>query len=390
MVAVRNMRFEFTRFGVEMEYLTMNLVKDFAKILGFDPDQLLDKLKSANQWVISNMPEITGWIEERLTPALNDVKLILSDTWDLLKLSGVAFSNLVGAISGDKSLEGTAANFDKISSAIQKSLDGITNFTSGIIHSEEVLLHLVNAASLAKSGNMKEAMGELNTAWKMYSSGSLEAGLGKAAGTFGFAFGPSNQKLMQDVGTLFGGAIEDYRGKSPIAGAAPEYARSAAIALGLPPGADKWILAQEKFETANFTSPATMRNNLGGIMDMRHGGGIKPFGTLDDYNSEYIKTVMGDIKRFGKTPQSMDEFVQMLYAGGKKAYVQSGTPQDYLAGMQRYSGGDQSVQIDNLTIHVAGTNATPDQIKKATTEGISAAVSKQVQRNIQEFAGAYQ
>ena len=43
MLKIRDMRFEFTRFGVELQYLTMNVVRDLAQAFGMDMDQAFGK-----------------------------------------------------------------------------------------------------------------------------------------------------------------------------------------------------------------------------------------------------------------------------------------------------------------------------------------------------------
>ena len=59
MRSIRDLRFEFTRAGVEFQYLTMNVVKSAGKIFGVDIDDLSARFHNFNNYVIGHLPEIT-------------------------------------------------------------------------------------------------------------------------------------------------------------------------------------------------------------------------------------------------------------------------------------------------------------------------------------------
>ncbi len=113
---IRDMRFEFQRLGVGLEFLAMRFTFDLAKKLN-----LVGANNTLRQFVDSFEDRI-GHYSERLAAG---AKPILKLTWDLAKAGvetsraiGTAFVNIVGAISGDKSIQGVALSFDSLGKAI--------------------------------------------------------------------------------------------------------------------------------------------------------------------------------------------------------------------------------------------------------------------------------
>ena len=69
---IRDIRFEFTRLEVELQYTLMGTVNELFKALGFGTGDLAQKLHKFNDWIIANMPK---WfiIANDLVPVLKDV-----------------------------------------------------------------------------------------------------------------------------------------------------------------------------------------------------------------------------------------------------------------------------------------------------------------------------
>lgn len=117
---IRDIRFEFTRMEVELQYLSMNVVNRFLRALGTGPDQLLKKLREFNDWVITHMPEISAKVVRWFLPIWKDIELVLKDTVRIAKDLGAAFTSIVGLLSGDSSMVNATFSFEKFADAVQR------------------------------------------------------------------------------------------------------------------------------------------------------------------------------------------------------------------------------------------------------------------------------
>jgi hypothetical protein len=390
MLRIRDVRFEFSRFGVELKYLTFLVIKDFARAFGTDVNGLLERFRNFNNWLIKNMPRVSKWIVTNLKPVLMDVRTILGETAQVAQLTGTAFANLIGLLSRDKSLEGTALSFDKIARAIQTALGWMTEFVKGIIDVETAALHVINAAVLLKEHKYGAAAAEMKIAGQSITPTSGMVG-GMVLGAPG---GPAGIVVGGAIGLGAGEALQYHRDRDQALRSAqqvaPGYAAAAAAQLGIPAS---WIIAQEAVETGGFKSLSmALLNNLGGIMNP--GGekaGLRGFRSVGDYNAMYVSTIQDKIKRWGHVPASMHEFVQMLYGEGRNSYVQSGRAEDYLANMQRFSGtqGPVADHVEtnvSVYVNVTNPNATADEIANKVGKKVAEAQQKQTQRNLAEFS----
>lgn len=80
---IRDVRFEFTRLEVELQYLSMGVVKSLSKALFGDEGSLLKQLRGFNEWFQGHLPEISDEIANRLAPILRDMGHILKDLWEI-------------------------------------------------------------------------------------------------------------------------------------------------------------------------------------------------------------------------------------------------------------------------------------------------------------------
>src|ERR1700691_4922608 len=101
---IRDIRFEFTRMEVEVQYLGMHVVTDFMRALGIGPDTLLKSLRGVNDWIIRNMPAISQKIATWFLPIWKDVKEVLTDAGKAMWAVGNAFADVIGVLSGDTAL----------------------------------------------------------------------------------------------------------------------------------------------------------------------------------------------------------------------------------------------------------------------------------------------
>jgi Transglycosylase SLT domain len=199
MLRIRDVRFEFTRFGVELQYLTMNVVKDLAQAFGMTADDMLGKMRGFNDWFITHMPEIADWITTRLKPALIDVWIVAKDTGQAVAAGVVAFTNLIGILSGDTSIQGTALSFDNTSKAILHCIDFLKDFIEEVTKGELAISHLLSATIKFVHGDFKGAASELGEANKVAGADG-HAAFERAPGTGGvFSKNEYDPKYTQDV-----------------------------------------------------------------------------------------------------------------------------------------------------------------------------------------------
>lgn len=208
---IRDLRYEVSYFWVELKYLTMYLVEDFGKLLGLDLDQMLQKMRYFNAWFVAHLPQIGDWLENKLIPIFNTIKTTLWETWKAGKQFAGVFVDMIGAISGDKSLQGVPSSFDNISKAIQISIGWMGDFVMGMLHAEEIVMHLVSASFDLAHLDFSGAWKELKAGWKLVTpatgllSGAAVGGvLGGAVGLLG---GPGGIVAGATLGAEVGAAL---------------------------------------------------------------------------------------------------------------------------------------------------------------------------------------
>ncbi len=117
---VRDIRFEFTRMEVELQYLTFNVIQNFLDALGVGPDTLLKKLRAFNDWVIVHMPQISAWIAQHFLPVWRDIEMVMRDTFRIAEDLGALFTSVVGILSGDPALVSATFSFDRLADAVAR------------------------------------------------------------------------------------------------------------------------------------------------------------------------------------------------------------------------------------------------------------------------------
>lgn len=216
MKKVRDIRFEFTRMEVELQYLGMHVVQDFMKALGFGPDELLNKLRRFNDWVTHDLPQISAKMVSMFMPIWHDIEMVGDATWKAFQAASVAFANLIGLLTGDSSIQGTTFDIQKMAGAIDHIVGGFAAFAVAIANVEEMLGHLISALVLLFSGNFKGASDEIGAAFHALGleavggvAGATVGGVvGTAAGGGGGALiGGAVGSLLGPVGTAAGAAI---------------------------------------------------------------------------------------------------------------------------------------------------------------------------------------
>lgn len=383
MYKLRDFRFEVTRFEVELKYLAMMVVDDLTRAFGMSGDTLLDRMRNFNTWFITHMPEVSRWITAQLKPVLIDVKNIMGETWNLVKLTGAAFANVVGAISQDKHLQGTALSFDKISRAIGICIGWMNTFVMGMLHAEEIITHLVSAASFLATGDFKDALSELKSAAGITSIGSGGLSGAMMGGAVGMVLGgPAGALLGSGVGAV--GGMMAGAGFHPTADQmkTEQSIVAAANAMGVSP---QLALAVAKYESG-FNQYDKFGRVLMSNVTGSHAAGIFQLepktARLMGVNADNpMMNIIGGVKYLKELLEQYHGNVAMAlehYYGSTNA---SKNAQYARQVMQIESG----VKINSLTITIGGTNLNHSQIASAARKGIEQASQRQIQRNIAQF-----
>jgi hypothetical protein len=382
MLRIRDVRFEFSRFGVELRYLTMFVVRDLGKILGINLDDLALKLRQWNDWIITNMPRTAEQVGTYLKPILSDVRDILGDTWHLLGMTAQAFANLLGMLSGDKSLESTAVSFEKISRAIQEALGWVAQFIESLIHAEAAALHVINAAVMLKERRYGEAKSEIGQAGQALYSNVITEALARLAVT-GVSISP--------VGATAAAYLKQYGGvdismfgvggqkKLDTMQEAMATAKYASAKLGIP-----WqlILAQWLHETAGLADyKVGTLHNLGGIRVPKTGA-YQQFASMKEFADKYISILSGARYAGTARPTTAEQMAAYLKRGG---YYED-TIANYAAGMGRWMQTAQKADTYiNVLVNVTEPGASAEHVGNVVAQKIEEQKKKQVQRNLAEL-----
>ena len=138
MKGIRDVKQEWVKFKVEMQYLSMGLASSIFKAFG--GEGIFDKLKQWNDYIIHNLPEIRAKIEQYLIPILKDAWEILKNLYKIGKDLFNVFADFVGWLGGDdqirktdSSLEKLALTMEKLSKFIKWCSDGMKEFEKDLV-----------------------------------------------------------------------------------------------------------------------------------------------------------------------------------------------------------------------------------------------------------------
>lgn len=393
MMKLRELRFQLTELHVNFEYLVQSVVNGLVKVFGPYIDKAIDKLQQFNDWIADHMPEITDMIDRHLVPILKDVWMIMQDAFEVGRDFLELFTNIVGVISGDQTLQG-AFNFDKFATAVQR-----------VVHWLAIALHL-----------LMKITGLLTGATVGGGLGAVIGGLvGIPGGPVGMAAGAlTGGAWGSGIGGAAGGAWDLYRGlfsgggKSPsamlgtggggesstsdTAQRAAQLAQQVSAKTGIP--ADL-IWSQWAHETGGFTSSVARNyNNLAGIR-IPGSTEYQSFSSLDEFADRFAYIMRpGGAYGAARNATTPDEYAAALKNGrGGRSYYED-AQSNYAAGLSRWdrqygraaSGG---VTVGQINVHITQPNASPDEVQRRVTNAVSDAMDARVQRNLNEFAGAY-
>lgn len=386
MKKVRDIRFEFTRMEVEGEYLAMHVVQDFMKALGMGPDDLLVKLRQFNDWATHNLPEISDKLVHLFLPVWKDVKEVALSTAVALQAVGLAFTNIVGALTGDSAIEGTTFDFEKFAGALQH-----------VVHWFALFAEVINS-SITAVANLTSKVAEL---FSKFPAPVIDAVIGAGAGfvaagplgavggaLVGVAVGPWGQSKAGNTASMSDGSptihamIDKYATSQGV-----DPALAHAIAMhesgeqqfdknGTPihnPGSSATGAFQLLKGTAKTlgVDSAVAEGNVAGGVRLLHMMLLKYHNNLPEAIGAY---------------QVGDGMMDRVLAG--KATL-PGADQNNIANIMQRMGKAGDFQIGNVTIHVNQQPGEDGQkFATRTVAKIAELQNKQVQRNLNEFQDA--
>jgi hypothetical protein len=509
---IRMFQQEWSRFKQEMVIGEYALGASLFKAIGGDNEDPLKKLQDWNLWIQTHGPEITKFFTDHLVPVWKDFVRVGKDVGVMLKDAGVAFTNIMGAISGDKGLEGNAFSFEKFATAIDHAANGMAKFVDAGTKAFGIVTNLASAGAEFLSGDKKDAKDSLHAAKGDVSKGSLAilgaALLGTIVGSKmlgrlgGKLFGADGEKDIEGIGqrgaspekpvyvsVVSGDDSGGLGGLGEIAGVAGKVPGGlavkgivAAVVTGAVAGfaADRYITKESQksgtiwnrlqtreqgvsdflgkhnfgqgimdrilddrnwsFKT-NFSDTSVIM--VGGrpvLVDSKAAGGVggaaagggsgldslanaiasaEGFGIAGAkptrlHNPGDLTDASGKIRTFGTDAEGRAALMAqlMLIASGKsKAYgmnpnitleqfgkkYTSTDQAAWLANVTKRSGFSKDTRLSDIangtavsvTINVAGTNATPEQIAAATKDGVHQALQVQHTAVMAEVQGGY-
>lgn len=361
---IRDVRFEFTRLRVEMQYLLMGTVEQLFKALGFGSGDLVHRLHQLNDYIIANMPRWSKIIANDLVPVLKDAWQIFKDLMEVVQDFASIFTNLIGLISGDQTLMG-AANFDKFARSVDKVLRVVTLLFSILTKMQATLTGATIGSFFGPEGTL------------------IGAGIGAGVDLFRNVYHATHPGNPLDSLDGSGSSPNRMAGAASIAAQARAAAASVGQRLGIDPAI---IYAQWEHETGNFTNRgATQLNNLAGInVPGGTGQDYRSFASIGDFANYYASLIAHNYQSAvgAKTPA---QFAQALKAGGYYADSVS----NYTRGIKSHIGdyrrsGSVTIQTGDINIH--GTNLTGQQIQDHVTRALTEKARSLNQRSMFELS----
>lgn len=378
MEKIRDVRFEFTRMEVELEYLGMHVVQDFMQALGFGPDELLTKLRWINGWIIDHLPEISAKLVKYFLPVWHDIEHIMKDVWQVTLDFAQLFTNVIGMLSGDPGLQG-AISFDKFAQAVEKVVHWIALAV-------DFLTQFIGLLTGAVAGGM------IGTLIGMIVGGIAGIPGGPAGILAGaVAGGVTGGAALSAVGGLAGDVWDAYRTAHPATAALPgstsgtvssdamTLAQRVSAQTGVPPDL---IWSQWAHETGGFTHLGGAFNLAGINVPGGAGKDYRAFGSMTEFGDYYAGLLKSNYPQ-ALTATNPEQFAQALKNGRRGAWYADDAG-NYTRGMERYdkmykSGATSTIGSINVT--VGGSSSSADEIARKVADQ----TGKRVQRNLDEF-----
>jgi hypothetical protein len=421
---IRDIRFQFTRMEVELKYLGMHVAMDFMKALGMGPDDLLKKLEKFNKWVQTHLPEISNRIMKTIIPLGKEIWKDVKAIGSALKQLGLEFTNFVGILDDDPSMQGAEFSFEKFSKAshrmalafkndmviIGNSLKVLANAVEGSILVLRAEFYAIKAVATLNAGDLVKATEFAQLAWVDKDPVQVTD--------------PSKPNYLPPPtakGEVQSGAL----GNNPLNGQPVQgdwYSRSKSWwNTPLPKMGDKTRTTWKAFEAAMgnaLRTPLMMVPTpglMGALGSVESGGtknpdtavsssgaigryqlmpgtakmlGVDPWDPAQNkagaykYMSQLLKKYRGDVAQAVGAYHSGPGNIDAALAGKATLGPEGrGEISKVLGRMNRGS----SVTVDTINVHITEPHATKEHIQMAVAHGVREGTEKQTQRNLAEW-----
>lgn len=316
---IRDVEFQFTRLRQEAGLFVMALTKSLSKALTGDENGILMRLKSWNEWLIQNIPDLANKAATYLAPVLRDVWSILKDIGSMGQMVADDFVQMVGVLYNDQRLIGGKANLETISLSLQHISDELAD----IIDETREWFALLHQPA-GQTGSDKWLWGPV----------------GKPA-TMGDMFA----RMFPESG-MKSESMEKYKAQLPIfqqrGKTLPQQAMAAAMSIGADLGVNpRLIFEQWAHETGGFTSRlAREQLNLGGMKTVT--GAYREFSSVDEFAQAYERLISRGRFSGLRTAQTEQEWAQALKAG----HYMEDTPQNYARGMEHARALAETINVN--------------------------------------------
>lgn len=354
---IRDVRFEFTRLQVGIQYLSMAVVKDLSKALFGDEDSLEKKLRDLNEYLIRHLPEIAQSISNYVAPILKDFGAVLSDLGHIMK-----------------TIDWRAIADDMV--AISHALAAFFDFLAANPIAQKMILGAVGGGAL---GSVVPGVGT--------GIGALIGGVG------GLGLGIADES-SKHPSEGYGPMAKDWSWWKNLFGSSSPISQikksihdkimEQALAMGVDPGLALAVANQESGGREYDKHGRLITSPVGamGIFQLmpKTAQSLGVDATDEDQNIrggvQYLRDLLQ--KHHGNIDQALKEY------GG---FVRT-DPSDYVNSVKgQYQ--PMSLQVDVGGIHITEPHASPDQIKHAVGEALREKLGASIQNNLVQFSGAY-
>jgi hypothetical protein len=363
---MQDVRFEFSRLQVEGQYAMMGISS--AVMRAFGGDNLLDKLKGLNNWIIANLPRWSEMVAKYLVPVLRDGAAVGRDLWHILQDLTSGFLALVGAWYNDDALK------------------------TGV-----VTLDTLGRAAMHLSGSIRHVFDELAAIADWF---TRHADLAKFV--FGFAGGMvpgiiAGSAIAPGPGTVIGGVTTGLIGGIASVmsdgwssnGVTPNQAKAmayeAATRHGLDPAVFMGMIERESSWNPLAKNPHSTASGLGQLLrgtaaDMHVGNVFDPYQNLEG-SASYLAQLLNQsgnyanaLAAYGEGPSYAADILN-----NRRHHYDSYQP----------TSGNSSVSFGDTNIYVTQPNASADEIANKTVAKQREMLKQSTQRNIVELSGSY-
>lgn len=374
MQKVRDIRFEFTKLGVEAKYVMMGLADSIFKAFGGKGD-ILAKMQAWNTWIQTHIPLIRDTIAKYLNPVLKDAWDILKNIGLVLFDIGIAFSDFLSIFTGDnREIDATTSKFerfgiamDKISHAIKAATDFIKKWETAFLTAAGAITGVVTgtAGGALLGGIIGSLFGIAGGPAGIIAGGMAGSSIGGLSG------GAAGGVVGGILGLLLGKDIRKNQAISNMIGAAE-------TKWGLPPGILQALIHQE---SGGNQSAVSGKGAIGLTQLMP--GTAREMG-VDPYNA--AQNVEGGSHYLSKLyAKYMDLRVALAaYNAGPGAVDRVGRD------ISRLSGETQNFVNSVMNFYITGTNS--EEIKRGVLDAVKTAEERRargIARNLAEFSGPF-